>query len=181
MTRPVLTAGPGQLVLAPAHHRPDCVDVCWLCSLARPWSRHVQDRRNRPTRPVDQRPLLTDERADQGRAESSSPATRIEAAAQDPHRLDDLQLVRRTSGGTGRASSASLVCSGDDGVDLLPRRAGLLGESGDEVDGRRDDDGAEQVGQPHVPQCGGADSTILDVGVGDLERHADGEGDVGEV
>src|SRR4051794_5815254 len=68
-------------------------------------------------------------------------------------------------------------------LDLAPRQAGVgsLAQAGDQIDGDRDDHRAEQVGQQRVPQDGGPDRRRLQDGVGDLEGHPDGEGQVGEV
>src|SRR5690349_8365747 len=57
----------------------------------------------------------------------------------------------------------------------------LSRQTGDEVDGGRDDDRAEQVGQQRVEQRGPAHRRCPQAGVGDLVRHADGEGQVREV
>ena len=54
-------------------------------------------------------------------------------------------------------------------------------QAGDEVDRRCDDDGHQRERHQGVPQCRPPDLLGLDVGVGDLERHADREGQVGEV
>ena len=61
------------------------------------------------------------------------------------------------------------------------RRVTVRCQPGDQVDGRREDDRAEQVRQQRVPKDRAADVRARDVGVGDLERHPEGERQVGEV
>ena len=56
-----------------------------------------------------------------------------------------------------------------------------FGQAGYDVDGGCDDHGAHGEREPGVPQRGPAYLLGLDVGVGDLEGHADREGQVGEV
>src|SRR5215208_5951500 len=51
----------------------------------------------------------------------------------------------------------------------------------DDVDRQRDDGDAEHIGQQRVAKEAHADPSGCRLGVGDLERHADGERDVGEV
>ena len=54
-------------------------------------------------------------------------------------------------------------------------------EAGDQVDGCGQDDRAEQIRQQGVTERGGPNRRGLQVGIGDLERHPDGECEVGEV
>lgn len=85
--------------------------------------------------------------------------------------------------GDGTKHSASLSApagwhgpGADRDVDVLS-----FGQSGHEVDRRCDDHDTQGKRQPRVPQRRTPDLLGLNVGVRDLKRHANGEGQVGEV
>jgi len=56
-----------------------------------------------------------------------------------------------------------------------------VSQAGDEVDGGRQDNGPQEVGQERVAQGGAADRVGFQFGIGDLEGHSEGEGQVGEI